>query len=105
MAQFRVGQYELALEPLETSVTFYRPRPEYLFFLAMCHYRLGHVKEAQQRLAEGKSWIDQAHLRKRDTQLSLNNRVTWSEFGWTKKLQAEWLYREAESLINESSGR
>jgi tetratricopeptide (TPR) repeat protein len=96
-AQYRAGDYEHALDSLKVAVTVYRPRPDYLYFLAMCHHQLGHADEARRCLADAEGWIEQSQRPDRSFRMSLNNRVTWGP--WIERIQVDFLRREAATLI------
>ncbi len=60
-----------------------------LFFLAMCHHRLGHVAKAKDHLERGKEWL-QKHKGKLPA-------------AWIEELRA--FQAEAESVLTQSSGQ
>jgi serine/threonine protein kinase/predicted Zn-dependent protease len=103
MALYRRGDYQQALVSLKTAVTRYTPRAHYLYFLAMCHYRLGNADDARRCLADAGRWIAQAQQPGPSHRSSIHTRVMWGS--WTERIQVESLRQEAEALINRNEFR
>ena len=58
VAEFRAGNFDLAIEAFERSMTLRAGGDSYeFFFLAMAHQRLGHSGEAQRWLEKGHEWM------------------------------------------------
>jgi Flp pilus assembly protein TadD len=53
VAQYRVGQYQTALDTLLRADKMNQGIPEDVAFLAMAHHRLGHKEQAQAALKRG----------------------------------------------------
>jgi eukaryotic-like serine/threonine-protein kinase len=88
VAQYRLGQYPQALGTLERSVREGRAdtRGFDLFFLAMCHQRLGHADRARECYDRAVEWV-----REREGKLS----AQWAEELKTFRAEAEELLRTA----------
>ena len=98
VAQYRMGDYEQALESLESAARLYHPRALHLCFLAMCHHQLGHADDARRYLDKANQWIEQAERLGWSEGISIDNQVVWR--GWTDPIETEYPRREAEALLS-----
>jgi tetratricopeptide (TPR) repeat protein len=90
LAQYRLGQYEPALETLSradklNSVQFKASRAEHLAFLAMTYHRLGHEEKAREMLGR--------------------LRVTMPPPGWSGSRCWQRFRHEAEELLQGPAGK
>jgi Flp pilus assembly protein TadD len=96
-AQYRAGDYQAAVDTFQRVERLHRPRAFDLFFLAMCHQRLGHQEQAEQRLREAEDWIKEAN---RSAQSKVSPFVEQAAWGsWTERPATRELQREAVALI------
>src|SRR5207249_1741766 len=93
---YRAGRYDDAVQWLNQADRSQPPggEAEHMFWLALCHARLGHAAEARQWLDQGTRWLDQALQRKPE-----ENPLRWDE-----RLLQQQVRREAEALLGPSKG-
>jgi len=102
---YRASQYQEALKRLTEAETAYQPDDKTAYaiaynwvFLAMAHYRLGHVEEAKKWHAKAVQWIDQ-ETQKKPKEPAAANPLTWN-----RRLTLQLLRREAEDLLATKRG-
>ena len=70
-AQYRIGEYEQALETLGRAATFSRNRPAGSVFLALAHERLGHHEIARAEMKRVRALFKDSRWSKDEESLAL----------------------------------
>jgi tetratricopeptide (TPR) repeat protein len=96
---YRAGQLQEAIDCFTGKLLGSRRnpglKPSELLFLAMAHYRLGQMKEAQDYLAKAETWMAAADKHTGDGLGGV--RASWSQ--WRERVIVRMLRKEAEALI------
>lgn len=93
--EYRLGNYQRAVDCFHQAANNYRFRAVDWVFLAMAQFRLGHLEDARRNLAVARKWIDDAN---QSTPLNQSPAgASWG--GWYEKVVFPLILNEASELI------